>query len=431
LKYRILDPLLCALALEVEDNVLDSLLHPPSLVLTLSHTDTTELFNNARISVPQKKIEELQVKLKNLGCVDLFGVCEKNGKLRTPSLSALLNNFRGHSEKNQNIVITDLESKTQVPPNYCALYLPNPEMKLIQVTKAAYDSLCVIFNLIDRQLLTMKIGNTAPSWLRGIEESPCCPCKFEALPSTEVEKEAEKEVEKYYVTSPLNFRSSQHYPVYLSPGDKIKVTSGYLIKSPAPPDSGYYIRVLSWMSRQIKVPCCIRYMTNMYIYLCDTKTPIEPEDLRDLTDLLRNDKKLLWIPDRNLELNSILQWGVMLSLSCVVRTWPDDKIYNDIPSCPVKALTDCYRDQDVQFLFSRAAGLNAVVCSACQIVEGTFGPRGCPWYGAMRGAHRCLCDDRGFGRCDACMKCNTLYYMYYALYVLCIVSITHYMYYAL
>jgi hypothetical protein len=158
-------------------------------------------------------------------------------------------------------------------------------------------------------------------------------------------------------------------------------------------------------------------MSDMYIYLCDPVTPVEAVDLRILTDLLRKSKRFLWIPDRNLELDSTLQWGTMVSLSCVVRAWPNDKIYKDIPLCPIKALTDSYHDQDVQLLFSRVVGFGAAVCSACQIVENSFGPRGSPYDGGMRGGHKCLCEDLGFGRYDACLI-RLLCYLYNALLVL-------------
>ena len=447
-KYSITDPLVAALALTPTGlgKETDPLFLPANSAdassVSIKHLPAGEYFkkfaNDEQYSVDLKRFRTF---LERIGSINMFAayVTSDSPSPTVPYLTEILNKliYGGQSRR----VITDEASSLLSPPDshtdshtdadadadfgtVCRkdlnsvnipFFLPHPELEVRSVSKEAYDSLCVLFELIQTDLSVTKIsGKDSASWFRDLAGSlPWCACMSKTW---EDDLKSKKMSSQYFVTSPKNILSSSdgllvHFGLTLSPNIRIdeKKKTFFLISRKSE-STDMILELLVWMSGQERIISSVAIMTKVYRLVSESMERADrPGDsYSDICDILTEGRRFLWIPDSKQDKTSgsgqfklPLEWGSMIPLKNVVLE--NAKIF--VPEGgPVTVLYEYYDEEGggVRHLFSRTNRSRAIekVCTACKVVEGMFGARGLPFINSrMRGKQQCECDDTGFGRC--------------------------------
>ena len=388
MEYTVIDPLVSALALQLPQKVIDILIGDPSVKdeeYYVKHPEAENMFKKSA-----KEMKEYQNWLRKLGCVDLFGVHEKDGLATTPFLTAFINQIISGQSKEKKIVSTDKGEKGyKLSNSYYPIYRTRPDLPLLTVSKTAYTNLCCVFQLIEMQLKSMNIiKNNPPSWLKCLKETSFCPSVCTGL-----------NCDEYLVASPLSFLTDKHCHVHLTAHPSVMSPDSLLISLPVMTDESmeqHRVSLLMWMSRQDEIFTSVKFMTDMYIAL--NNTSLMSTHLNGIVHLLTNHEKFLWIPDKKADSGSIPQWGSLYPLFRILYSAPPEVQYTDFDKGPLRVLDTHYSDTEVLRLFSRTLRNKVGVCFACQMQEGMHGARGVAHCGAMRGMQKCACEEWGYGR---------------------------------
>ena len=451
-KYSIVDPLVAALALTItgSDKETDPLFLQANSVegssISIQHVPAREFFK--KFANDSEELKRFRIFLKQIGSINMFATYVSSdspipsipylmeilnkliygdqsrrvitgGAISLPSLSQSHSNADANADADTGI---DCKDKTAL---VIPFFVPHPELEVRLVSKEAYDSLCVLFELIQSDLSGMKISDKdTASWFSHLTGSlPWCACMSKAW---EGDLKSKKMPQQYFVTSPKNLLLLSphsllvHFGLTLSPSVKIEdnVSRKFSLLIARQTESIEMIyRLLIWLSSQKKVLSSVPIMTEMYRLVCNSmkETSTVGDSYSGICDTLREGRRFLWIPDSKPKITSgqdklPLEWGSIIPLKDVVL---EDGLVFIPTGGPVTVMYDYYDKEckEVRHLFSRTNRSRTIerVCTACMVVEGMFGARGLPLMNfRMRGKQPCECVDTGFGRYDRTLHLHSM-----------------------